>query len=236
MAELTEKSATDKAQKVVEQKKQQLSAEEMLEKYQKPALIGLGVLVAIVAAFSFYMYNQSQNDLKAQAEMYQAVFYFEQDSLDLALKGIEKKDIRGLQDIADEYTGTKAGKLASFYTGIIYLRKGKYEDAISYLEKYDSEEGLYQARAWSLIGDAYSELNDSENAIKFYKKASDYKANEQITPSYLMKLGLQYELNKDWKDAGEAYDRIIKEFPKAQEVGDAKKYKAKVLQALLASE
>jgi len=31
MAELTEKSATDKAQKVVEQKKQKLSAEEMLE-------------------------------------------------------------------------------------------------------------------------------------------------------------------------------------------------------------
>jgi len=182
------------------------------------------------------MYNQSQNDLKAQAEMYQAVFYFEQDSLDLALKGIENKDIRGLQDIADEYSGTKAGKLASFYTGIIYLRKGKFEDAISYLDKYDSEEGLYQARAWSLIGDAYSELNDSENAIKFYKKAAEYKANEQITPSYLMKLALQYELNKDWKDAGEAYDRIIKEFPKAQEVGDAKKYKAKVLQALLASE
>jgi len=234
MTEITEKSAKDKAPKV-EQNKKALSAEELLEKYQRPALIGLGVLVVIIVAFAFYKYNQSDNELKAQADMYKAVFYFEQDSLDLALKGIEKKDIRGLQDVADEYSGTQAGKLASFYTGIIYLKKSKFEDAISYLEKYDSEDGLYQARSWSLMGDAYSELNDTENAIKYYKKASEYKANEQITPSYLMKLGSEYEVSKDWKNAVESYDRIIKEFPKAQELTDAKKYKAKA-QSLLASE
>lgn len=233
MTELTEKSAANKAPKAVENKPK-LSAEEFLEKYQKPALIGLGILVAVVAAFAFYKYNQSSNNEKAQTEMYRAVFLFEKDSFDLALNG-DNKNVVGFLDIADQYSSTQGGKLASFYAGIIYLKQSKFQEAIDQLEKYESSDGLYQARSWSLIGDAYSELKDLENAIKYYKKASDYKPNEDITPVYLMKLGLACELNKDWKGAAEAYDKIINDFPKAQELGDAKKYKAKV-QTLSATE
>ena len=47
MAELTEKGAPEKAQKVV-QNTAGLSAEELIEKYKKPALIGLGALVVLV--------------------------------------------------------------------------------------------------------------------------------------------------------------------------------------------
>ena len=92
-----------------------------------------------------------------------------------------------------------------------------------------------QARSWAAMGDAYSELNDLDNSIKYYKKASEHKPNEQLTPSYLMKLGLAYELNNNWKEAAEAYDKVIMDYPKSQDVSDAKKYKAKAL-ALSASE
>jgi tetratricopeptide (TPR) repeat protein len=235
MAELTEKSATQKAQTVVTSKVN-MSTEELIEKYKKPALLGLAVVVALVGAFAFYKYNQSESNTVAQSEMYQAVFFFEQDSLELALKGIPAKEVKGLQEIADEYSGTKAGKLASFYTGVIYLKQGKFQEAIDYLDKFDSNEGIMQARAWCLIGDAYTELNDNDNAITYYKKASEYKENEQITPTYLMKLGLAYELKSEWKDAGAAYDKVITDFPKSQEVSDAKKYKAKVTASLSASE
>lgn len=233
MTELTEKSVPNKAPQEVENKPR-VTAEDFLERYQKPALIVLGVLVLLAGAFAFYKYNQADKNAQAQAEMYNAVFLFEKDSFNLALKGDGKESI-GLQEIADEYSGTQAGKLAAFYAGLIYLKQGKFQEAIDYLDNYESEDGLYQARSWSLIGDAYSELNDLDNSIKYYKKASEYKANEQITPGYLMKLGLAYELNKDWKNAAEAYNRIVQEFPKAQELSDAKKYKAKA-QTLAASE
>jgi tetratricopeptide (TPR) repeat protein len=234
MAELTEKGAPQKAQAVVE-KKVSLSAEELIEKYKKPALAGLGIIVVLVGAFAFYKYTQSQNNTVAHEEMYQAEVYFGQDSFNLALNGIEAKEIKGVKEIADDYSGTEAGKLASFYTGIIYLKQGKPEDAIQYLGQYDSNDGIMQARSWAAMGDAYSELNDLDNSIKYYKKASEHKPNEQLTPSYLMKLGLAYELNNNWKEAAEAYDKVIMDYPKSQDVSDAKKYKAKAL-ALSASE
>lgn len=235
MAELTEKSATQKAQPAVSSKVN-MSTEELIEKYKKPALAGLAVVVALVGAFAFYKYNQSENNTAAQSEMYQAVFYFEQDSLELALKGIPAKEVKGLQEIADEYSGTKAGKLAAFYTGVIYLKQGKFQDAIDYLDKFDTNEGITQARAWCLIGDAYTELEKNEDAITYYKKASEYKENEQLTPTYLMKLGLAYELTSQWKEAAATYDKVITDFPKSQEVSDAKKYKAKATASLSASE
>jgi tetratricopeptide (TPR) repeat protein len=235
MAELTEKSATQKAQPVAPSKVN-MSAEELIEKYKKPALVGLAVVVALVGAFAFYKYNQSQNNTAAQSEMYQAVFYFEQDSLELALKGVPAKEIKGLQEIADEYAGSQGGKLAAFYTGVIYLKQGKFQDAIDYLDKFDTNEGIMQARAWCLMGDAYTELEDNENAVKYYKKASEYKENEQLTPSYLMKLGLAYELKSEWKEAAATYEKVITDYPKSQEVSDAKKYKAKATASLSASE
>lgn len=236
MAELTEKNTAEKAVKQpIQSNNTGMSTEEIIEKYKTPALAGLGIVVALIAAFVFYKYNQSEKSTTAQEEMATAVFYFEQDSLELALKGNEAKEIRGLQEIADEYSGTPAGNLASFYTGIIYLKQAKYQEAVDYLDKYSSNDGIMQARSWAAMGDAYSDLKDTENSIKYYKKASEHKPNEQITPSYLMKLALAYELNKDWKAAAEAYDVIITDFPKSQEVADAKKYKAKVL-ALSASE
>ncbi len=235
MAESTEKGATQQAQPVTA-KTASLSTEELIEKYKTPALAGLAAIVLLIGGFAFYKYNQAENNKLAQAEMYQAVFYFEQDSLDLALKGIESKEIKGLQEVADEYSGTQAGKLAAFYTGLIYLKQAKFQEAVDYLGKYDSNEGIMQARSWSLMGDAYSELNETENAITYYKKAADYKGNEQLTPSYLMKLGLAYELGNNMKAASETYDKVITEYPKSQDVADAKKYKAKALAALSASE
>jgi hypothetical protein len=49
---------------------------------------------------------------------------------------------------------------------------------------------LVQARAYSLIGDAYAEKKSFGDAIDYYKKASEYKSNKFFTPSYLMKLVL----------------------------------------------
>lgn len=235
MAELTEKDAAEKAHRIADNKPK-MTAEELVEKYKKPALIGLGVLVALIAAFVFYKYNQSENSSIAQEEMSQAVFYFEQDSLELALNGVESKGVKGLKEVADEYTSTDAGKLASLYTGIIYLKQGKFEDAVQYLGQYDSKDEIMQARSYVAMGDAYSDLNDLENSIKYYKKASECGESEQLTPGYLMKLGLAYELNSNWKEASGAYDKIITDYPKSQDVADAKKYKAKAQAALSASE
>ncbi|TAF72458.1 MAG: cytochrome C biosynthesis protein [Bacteroidetes bacterium] len=185
--------------------------------------IGGGILAVIALVFFGKYYLTSQNE-EAQNTMFQAVYYFEADSLNKALNGDGSNP--GLVEIADGYGLTKSGKLASYYAGVCYLKLGKYDEAIDYLDNFSSDDILVQARAYALIGDAYMEKTDYENAISYYKKASNYKPTKQFTPDYLMKLALACELNKDYIGAIDAYNIIINEYPNSMKIADAKKYKA----------
>jgi len=62
-----------------------------------------------------------------------------------------------------------------------------------------------------LIGDIYDDEGDSENAIKYYKKAVKGD-NPYFTPNNLFKLAQMYERNDNWESALEAYQRIESEF------------------------
>lgn len=192
-----------------------------------PKIIGavLGVLLLGVVLYYGYRYMQNQSNDQALSELYSAELYFEQDSLNKALKG--DKSFRGLQELADEYAGTPAGQRAALMTGIVLLKNGKFEDAIEYLKQYDGDDFLYKARAKALVGDAYMELNQFEDAANYYSKAADIYPTEQFTPRYLIKLGFALEAAKDFGNAAKAYERVTKEYPKSSEYQEARKYLAK---------
>jgi TolA-binding protein len=198
---------------------------EFFERNKKPITYILGAIVLVVAGFFGFKYYQSQRNETAQAEMYNAVFAWEKDSLKTALEG-DKTD-KGLLDISDEYSGTDAGNMATYYAGVAFLKQGKFDEAIESLQDFKSNDLLLQGVAYSLLGDAYMEKKELESAVESYGKAANYKPNDSFTPKYLMKLGLAQELNKDFAGAAESYGRIIEEFPTAAQVADAKKLKAK---------
>ncbi len=199
-------------------------SEEFFQKNKKNLSYLLIALAVVGAGIGYYFYSQGNKNKEAQEAMFQAVYYFEADSLDKALKG-DGKDL-GLVDIVDEYGSTKAGNLAKFYAGAALLQQGKFEDALDYLKNFTSNDALVQARGYSLAGDAYMELKDTDGAVEYYKKAAGYLPNEYFTPRYLMKLGMACEVKGDYEAAAEAYDRIIKDHFRAMEVTDAKKLKA----------
>jgi tetratricopeptide (TPR) repeat protein len=195
-------------------------------KKNRNVLLGLFVVIAaaIVGGLLYYNYRSSQNE-EAQAAMFQAVHYFEADSLNVALKG--DGQYKGFVSIADEYGGTKAGNLAKFYTGVIYLKQGKFQEALNYLEDFKSNDLILQGRAFSLQGDANLELGKKEEAAALYMKAADYNANEFFSPQYLLKAGVAYEENNNYSAAVEAYNKIINSYANSPEVTDARKYKAR---------
>jgi len=198
--------------------------EHWVEQNPKIILSVVGVIILAVGGYFGFKYYQGNQNEQAQKEMFQAIRYFESDSLNLAMKGDGNN--LGFEQIIEDYNNTDAGNLANFYAGVISLKQGKHALAIFYLEDFSSNDILVQARAYSLMGDAYMEQKDYENAAKYYEKASDYKPNKYYTPAYLMKLALAHEkLNQNDK-AIAAYDRIINEFWESNEFQTAKKYKA----------
>jgi tetratricopeptide (TPR) repeat protein len=201
-------------------------AESWAERNPK-TIIGFAVAIALIVGGYFgYQYYKDTQNTEAQKEMFQAVYYFEQDSLDLALKGDGNN--LGFIDIAKEYKVSDAGNLASFYAGVAYLKQGKYELARLYLEDFSSNDLLVQARAYSLVGDSYMEEQKFDDAAKFYEKAANYKPNKFFTPAYLMKAALAYEKANKNDKAIEAYDKIINEYADSAEYQDARKFKEKL--------
>lgn len=182
------------------------------------------VVLAVVGGFGYYTWRSSQDE-KGQAAMFQAVNYWEADSLKKAMKGDGQYD--GLEAVASQYSGTKAGNLANFYAGVAALKDGKYQAAVDYLEDFSSDDLLVQARAYSLLGDANLELGKAKEAADLYNKAASTNANEFFSPSYLMKEATARELAKDYDGAIKAYDKIINDYQTAAEVNEARELKAR---------
>jgi tetratricopeptide (TPR) repeat protein len=171
-------------------------AEDFVAKNQKILLGIVGVLA--FEAISYMLYAKfvvEPNEIDATKEMYVAQKNFEAatnapeaDSLyNLALNGAEGK--LGFVKIAEDFSGTDAGNLANLYAGLAYLNTGKYDQAISYLEKFSSDEVMFKAMALGGIGDAYSQKNQMKEALDFYQKALAVDANNFNTPRFTLKAG-----------------------------------------------
>lgn len=199
-------------------------SEQFIEQHKTLILSIFGGIALIITGFFLYKYYiDNQNEL-AQDDMFQAVYYFEQDSLDLALRGDGNN--YGFLDIIEEYDRTEAANLANFYAGTCYMLKGNYSSAIPFLKDFSSNDLLLEARAKSLLGDAYMDQEDFATAASYYDKAAAHKPTKEFTPIYLMKAALAYSLNGDTKKAIQKYDKVINEYKNTPEYNNARKYKA----------
>ncbi len=201
------------------------NTEEFIKNNRNQIAAVVGGILLLIGGFFGYRYYMEEAETEAQTAMFPAVFLFESDSLNAALNGT-KTGTQGLLSIAEDFSGTKAGNMANFYVGVIYLKQGKFADAITYLEKFSSDDPLVQPRAWALIGDAYSEQGKYEDAESWYKKAADYKMNKYFTPTYLMKLAFVQEKQNNWSGAVGSYTTLIEKFYDSQESAEARKYRA----------
>lgn len=224
MAKKEENKSVIENQEVLQEKV--MGFENWLEQHPKTITGIVAVLLLAVAGYFGFNYYKDSQDAEAQKEMFQAVYYFEADSLKLALNGDGNN--LGFIDIIDEYKFSNAANLAHFYAGVCYMKQGNYDAAILYLQDYSSNDLLVQPRAYSLIGDANMELGKYEEAVTYYNKAANYEPNKFYTPAYLMKAAVAYEkLNQNDK-AREAYDKIITEFWDSPEYQNAVKLKARL--------
>ncbi|MGI4833699.1 MAG: tetratricopeptide repeat protein [Janthinobacterium lividum] len=202
-----------------------LAESEDFVRRNRTLLLGvLGAVVAVVVGIFGYNYWRNQQNEQGQAAMFRAVSYWAADSLNKATKGDGKHP--GLDKVAAEYSGTKAGNLADFYAGVAALKLGKYQQAYDDLNKFSSSDYLVQARAYALMGDAQLELNKPKEAADLYEKAAGYNANEYFSPGYLLKEGVALEAASDKDAAGKVYDRIVNDYQSAQEVAEARQRKA----------
>ncbi|MFD1095494.1 tetratricopeptide repeat protein [Salegentibacter chungangensis] len=186
----------------------------------------VGVAVVVVLGYLGYeRFIQEPNEAEAANEMAQAQNYFDaalrstgtqSDSLyTLALNGGEGK--YGFVDIAENYGSTDAGNLAKYNAGFAFLNTGKYQEAIDYLEDFESDDEILAALATGGIGDAFMQLEQPEEALDYYVKAAEMRSNSFTAPKFLLKAAITAIELGEADDAEEYLLKIENEYPDAPE-------------------
>ncbi len=198
------------------------------EDNNKKILIGLGIILLLVGGILAYKNLVSEpNEEKASEAIFRAQEYFSKDSLKLALNGDNINP--GFLKVISRYDGTKAGKLAHFYAGASYLRLGDFNNAVKYLKDFSTDSKQIQARATSLLGDAYSELGKKEEAASEYSKAGKaFEVDDYNSPEYLFRAGYLYESLGKNKEAIDMYTIIKQKYPRSERGNEIDKYLARL--------
>ncbi|MDR2130222.1 MAG: tetratricopeptide repeat protein [Odoribacteraceae bacterium] len=203
-----------------------ISTEQFIERNQKWIIRGITlILIAVVAFFGYNRLYKAPLEKEALVQMASPESYFQQDSFRLALNG--DGNALGFLEIIDQYGSTPSGKLANYYAGLCYLYTGDYQNAITYLGKYSSDDMVFSHLVKANIGDAYMELGDFKQAASYYRQAATNNKNELTAPVILMKAGLAYEKSHDYKNALAMYEKLEKEFPNSMEAREIEKYIAR---------
>ncbi|HKK40048.1 MAG TPA: tetratricopeptide repeat protein [Cryomorphaceae bacterium] len=197
--------------------------ERYVDENRNTIIIVAALLVALFAGYFAFtrLYLMPKNE-EGMNLLWKAEYWYEIDSLNKALVGNES--YYGFEYIADEYDGTQAGELASYYSGIIYLDQGEYGLAIEYLKDADLDDELTSAVAKGAIGDAYVELGNLDDALNYFNDAIETSSNLLTTPIYLKKAALVHVENGNFDKALANFKRIKEEFPNSSEARNIDSY------------
>lgn len=204
------------------------SAQSFFEDNQKLAFGLLAALVVVIGGFFAYNnFYKKPRQKEAVDQMFRAQEQFERDSFALALTN-PGGGYLGFLDIIEKYKGTAAANSARYYVGVSYLNLGKYEAAIDYLQQFKAVGEVTPIAKFGALGDAYSELQDMDAAMKNYKKAVSRGKNDVLTPYYLKKIGMLHERNGNFAEASKVYQEIKDKYPNSPSGRDIEKYLARV--------
>jgi tetratricopeptide (TPR) repeat protein len=194
------------------------------EKFQKPVLIVVAVLVIVIGGW--YGYNEyivKPKEEKASDALFKAQQYFNMDSSNLVLNGDGQN--RGVLYVINNYGGTKSANLAKYYAGVSYRKLGDFNNAVKYLKDFSTDAKQVQLMAYGLLGDAYSELNKKDEAIDSYKKAGNaFDKDENNSAEYLFRAALLSETSGKTKEALDLYKELKDKYPKTEKGFQADKY------------
>jgi len=187
--------------------------------------VGSAVILVLVGWIGYQKLIKEPKELKAGETIFLAegIFGkmtstgFSKDSVNIVLNGgtLDGSNITGMLKVISNYDGTKTANRARYITGACYLQIGEFDKAIKYLKEFDGNGAdQLQSKAFVMLGHAYAEKNQTEEALNNYKKAAEVNVkDESITPDALMLYAGYAESYGKKSEAVDSYKKIKDNFP-----------------------
>lgn len=198
-------------------------SEAFIIKHKNPIIAAIVVVVALILGSTLYNEFVAEPKEKEAAEaMFAAEALFGAQNFETALNGDGTN--LGFIQIADEYSGTKAGNLANAYAGMALAQLARYDEAIEYLKNFDGDDQMVAPAAIGTLGSCYAQKGDAKSAAKKFIEAAEMASNNTISPFYLLQAGIIYESEGDASKALKLYEEIKNEYSTSSVATDIDKY------------
>ena len=213
------------------------------DKYSKPIIyIGSAFILIIGGWYAYKNFIVLPKEKKASELIFPAENLFDKmasgnfnkDSVNTVLNGgsLDGAKVTGILSIINNYGGTNSGNRAKFIAGATYLQIKEYDKAIKYLKDFDGNGAdQIQSKAYILLGHAYSEKKNTDEALSYYKKAARVNSKDESITPYALLMAASYagETGKS-KEAIELYKELKEKYPTNSAVssGDVEKHLAKL--------
>lgn len=223
MAETKQVTERDQEQRTTER------ANDFWGRYSKIILIASAAIIVLCGGYLAYKYLvKGPKEEKAVEAIFKAEEYYRLDSLKPALNGDGIN--AGFLKIISNYGGTKAGNLAKFYAGDIYLKTGDFNNAVKYLKDFSTDAKQIQARAYKLLGDAYAEQGKNADALDNYKKAAHHFEKDDANSSEYLFTAAYFadRVLKNKETAIDLFKELKEKFPRTEKGFEAEKYLAQL--------
>ncbi len=203
------------------------AATNLYRKNEKPLhYLAIAILLIVIGYLAYSKLYLPKKEKEGQAALFHAQNYFAKDSFVVALNGDGENE--GFTDIINNYSGTKSANLSKYYAGISYLNIGKFEDAIEMLKSYSAPDMMTKPMAFGAIGDAYMELNKTEDGLSYYRKAAQASDNELTAPMFWIKYGNACEQFNQLDNAKDAYTTVAKKYSLTSYGREAEKFLVRI--------
>ena len=178
-------------------------------KYKKAIIAAVVAVVVIIAGVVLYQtYVSGPNEQKASTILAKGQGYFLSGDYQKALNG-DSASFKGFLNVAKEYSSTKAGNLANLYAGLCYANLDKWQEAASFLEKFDgADDAMISPAAIGALGNAYAHLNQLDRAVSSLKKAAEMADNNSLSPTFLIQAGEILESQGNKAEALKLYQQV----------------------------
>lgn len=186
-------------------------------------LIGAIVIVVIAAiAIVFFVRNSAQKAEEASLKLSRILPYVEKEDYTRALDGDKNIKIRGevlvgLTKIAEDYSGTDAGKLAALYAGNCFLNLNKAKQAEKYFETAQNSNSFVVIQGANAgLGKVCEIEGKYSEAADYYMNAAEYAAEDEVKARYTLYAGLCFEKIKKNEKAIENFKEVINLSPMSE--------------------
>ncbi|MEI8032614.1 MAG: tetratricopeptide repeat protein [Chlorobiaceae bacterium] len=180
-------------------------------KYKNQIIIALLLILAIGAGTFFWVRYQNSRELDASVLLSRTAPLLDRGEFKIAIEGDGK--LLGLKKIADTYSGTPSGKMATLLLANAYYSIGDFDSALKSFSSVSVNNSDLAAAALAGAADCYINKSQPVQAIENYENASKKAENTVLKAQYLVKAAESCQMTNQLKKAAELYNKIIADYP-----------------------